>query len=118
MFEGLKTEMEYGKMIGQKYGLRKGLHVYTEEHGFSSALGIVTALGVTLIGLYIIAIVVGNLGTQVSDGSIKLSSAWNTTLTNVDSGARSSFQIANILPIAVVGVGVMAIVIGAFSMQN
>lgn len=118
MFEGLKLEMEYGKMVGQKYGLRKGLKVYSDEHGFSSALGIVTALGVTLIGLYIIAIVVGNLGTQVSDGSIKLSGAWNTTLTNVDTGARSSFQIANILPIAVVGVGVMAIVIGAFASQN
>jgi hypothetical protein len=102
MFEGFKTEFEYGKSLGKKYGLRKGLKVYSDEHGFTSALGIVTALGVVLIGLYIIAIVVGNMGTQVSDGSIKLSAAWNTTLTNVDTGARSSFQIANILPIAIV----------------
>jgi hypothetical protein len=113
----IRSEFEYGKMLGREHGLVKGLKVYSNEKGFTSALGIVTALGVVLIGLYIISIVVGNLGTQVSDGSIKLSSAWNTTLTNVDSGARSSFQIANILPIAIVGVGVMSIVIGAFSLQ-
>jgi hypothetical protein len=117
MFEGIKSEFEYGKSLGREHGLRRGLKVYSDEHGFTSALGIVTALGVVLIGLYIISIVVGNLGTQVTDGSIKLSSAWNTTLSNVDSGSRSSFQIANILPIAIVGVGVMSIVIGAFSLQ-
>ena len=117
MFEEILSEFEYGKTLGKEYGIRKGIKVYSEEHGFTSALGIVTALGVVLIGLYIISIVVGNLGTQVTDGSIKLSSAWNTTLSNVDTGSRSSFQIANILPIAIVGVGVMSIVIGAFSLQ-
>lgn len=114
----LSETIQHGKEIGRKYGIRKGVKVYMDEAGFTGALGIVTALGVVLIGMYVIAIVVGSMGSSITtNGIINTSSAWGTILSNVDTNARSSFQIANILPIAIVGVGVMSIVIGAFSFR-
>lgn len=102
MFEGFKTAYEHGKEVGKTYGLRKGVKLYLDEAGFGGALGIVTALGVVLIGMYVIAIVVGSMGNSITaNGIINTSSAWGTILSSVDTNARSSFQIANILPIAI-----------------
>jgi hypothetical protein len=110
MFEGIKTAYEHGKEVGKTYGVRKGVKLYLEEAGFGGALGIVTALGVVLIGMYVIAIVVGSMGNSITaNGIINTSSAWGTILSSVDTNARSSFQIANILPIAIVGVGVKSV---------
>lgn len=118
MLETLKDTYHVGKALGQKYGVRKGVKVFVDESGFTGALAIVTALGTVLIGMYVIAIVVGSMGSSItSNGIISNTSAWRTILDSVDTNARSSFQIANILPIAIVGVGVMSIVIGAFAFR-
>jgi hypothetical protein len=34
---------------------------------------------------------------------------------NIDSQAQATFNLANVLPIAIIGVGILMIVIGAFS---
>lgn len=112
-------DMEYyakkGYELGRKYGLVGGFKRYLDETGMTGAVGIIVALGAVLIGLYIIAIVVGSMGTQVTSGNILLSGRWNTTITSIDTSAGSTFNIASILPIAIVGVGIMTIVIGAFA---
>jgi hypothetical protein len=46
-----------------------------------------------------------------------LSSAWNQTLYGLDSGSNNSFSLAGILPIAIVGVGILVIIISAFAMR-
>jgi hypothetical protein len=79
------------------------------------AIGIIIAVGGVLIALYIIAVVVGSISYSVTSGNIKLSSTWNTTITNIDSQAQASFNLANVLPIAIIGVGILMIVIGAFA---
>lgn len=111
----LKYALTRGYELGKTYGVRKGIKVWREETGMVGAVAIITAIGAILIGLYVIAIVVGVLGTQVTSGNILMSARWNTTISNIDVNAGSTFNIANILPIAVVGVGIMTIVIGAFA---
>jgi hypothetical protein len=113
----MKSYAKRGYELGKKHGIAKGVKAYLDESGMTGAVGIVVALGAVLIGLYIIAIVVGAMGTQVTTGSILLSGRWNTTITNIDTSAGSSFNIASILPIAIVGVGIMTIVVGAFAVR-
>ncbi len=113
----VKSTAKRGFELGKKYGVVKGTKVYLNESGMTGAVGIVVALGAVLIGLYIIAIVVGAMGTQVTSGNILLSGKWNTTISNIDTSAGSSFNIASILPIAIVGVGIMTIVVGAFAVR-
>lgn len=99
--------MKHTYELGKKYGVIKGTRKYLDETGMTGAVGIIIGLGAVLIGLYIIAIVVGSMGTQVTSGNILLSSQWNTTVSSIDTSASSTFNIASILPIAIVGVGIM-----------
>jgi hypothetical protein len=110
-------DMKHTYELGKKHGIVKGVRKYLDESGMTGAVGIVIALGAVLIGLYIIAIVVGSMGTQVTSGNILLSSKWNTTVSSIDTSASSTFNIASILPIAIVGVGIMTIVVGAFAVR-
>jgi hypothetical protein len=112
-----------GFAMGAKYGLRGGFrHFHTDEAtpevdetAMQGAIGIIIAVGGVLIALYIIAVVVGSISYSVTSGNIKLSSTWNTTITNIDSQAQATFNLSNVLPIAIIGVGILMIVIGAFS---
>lgn len=113
--------MKHTFELGKKHGVVKGVRKYLDEQGMTGAVAIIIALGAVLIGLYIIAIVVGAMGTQVTGGNILLSGRWNTTISNIDASAGSTFNdgngglnsqytdggnIASILPIAIVGVGI------------
>lgn len=112
-----------GFAMGAKYGLAKGFRAYhseeatpeVDESAMQGAIGIIIAVGGVLIALYIIAVVVGSISYSVTSGNIKLSTTWNTTITNIDSQAQASFNLANVLPIAIIGVGILMIVIGAFA---
>ena len=112
-----------GFSFGAKYGLVKGFRAYhsaeatpeMDETAMQGAIGIIIAVGGVLIALYIIAVVVGSISYAVSSGNIKLSTTWNTTIANIDSQAQATFNLANVLPIAIIGVGILMIVIGAFS---
>ena len=115
--------VQRGLAMGAKHGLVKGFRAYhsteatpeLDETAMQGAIGIIIAVGGVLIALYIIAVVVGSISFAVTSGNIKLSTTWNTTITNIDSQAQATFNLANVLPIAIIGVGILMIVIGAFS---
>jgi hypothetical protein len=117
------AQAQRGFALGAKYGVLEGFRRYSEttetpkmdETAMQGAIGIIIAVGGVLIALYIIAVVVGSISYSVTSGNIKLSPAWNTTITNIDSQAQATFNLANVLPIAIIGVGILMIVIGAFS---
>ena len=112
-----------GYALGAKYGIQKGVVMYNEttetpkmdDSAMQGAIGIIIAVGGVLIALYVIAVVIGSISYAVTSGSIKLSPTWNNTITNIDSQAQATFNLANVLPIAIIGVGILMIVIGAFS---
>ncbi len=91
-----------GLAMGMKYGLRKGFRAFKsdeatpemDETAMQGAIGIIIAVGGVLIALYIIAVVVGSISFAVTSGNIKLSPTWNTTITNIDSQAQATFNLA------------------------
>ena len=105
-----------GYALGAKYGIQKGVVMYNEttetpkmdDSAMQGAIGIIIAVGGVLIALYIIAVVVGSISYAVTSGNIKLSPTWNTTITNIDSQAQATFNLANVLPIAIIGVGTVS----------
>ena len=110
---GFTYAAQRGFAMGAKYGLVKGFRAYhstevtpeLDESAMQGAIGIIIAVGGVLIALYIIAVVVGSISYSVTSGNIKLSPTWNTTITNIDSQAQATFNLANVLPIAIIGVG-------------
>jgi len=104
-----------GLAMGMKYGFRKGFRAFKsdeatpemDETAMQGAIGIIIAVGGVLIALYIIAVVVGSISYAVTSGNIKLSPTWNSTITNIDSQAQATFNLANVLPIAIIGVGIL-----------
>lgn len=110
--------------IGAKYGI-KGLTMYSDvnvptpevdESAMTGAVGIVVTLAAVIISLYICAIVIGSF-SKTATSNLGLPAAWNTTVTGLDTNAQSSFSLAGIIPIAVIGVGILVIIISAFAMQ-
>jgi hypothetical protein len=117
------SEINRAVALGSKYGL-KAITMYTDssvptpemdETAMAGAVGIIVTLAAVIIALYITAIVVGAM-SKTTQG-LGLPAAWNTTLTSLDTQATSSFSLAGILPIAIVGVGILVIIISAFAMQ-
>lgn len=98
----LKHSAVRGFAMGAKYGLVKGFRAYhsdeatpeLDETAMQGAIGIIIAVGGVLIALYIIAVVVGSISYAVTSGNIKLSPTWNSTITNIDSQAQATFNLA------------------------
>jgi hypothetical protein len=132
-------EMQRALALGARYGLR-AIPMYCdptvdtpqidESAEMSGAVGIVITLAAVIISLYITAIVVGSFsksisggggwygnGTAIGGGGMGMSSAWNQTVSGLDTNANNSFGLANVLPIAIVGVGILVIIISAFAMR-
>ena len=94
--------MQRGFALGAKHGLVKGFRAFTSEEAtpeldetaMQGAIGIIIAVGGVLIALYIIAVVVGSISNAVTSGNIRLSPTWNTTITNIDSQAQATFNLA------------------------
>lgn len=112
---------------GAKYGVVEGIKRnldpsepspnFNNDDAFAeNAIMVVISLSATIIALYITAIVVGSM-SKATASQLPLTNAWNSTMTSLDSQAGSSFSLAAILPIAIVGVGILVVVISAFSMQ-
>jgi hypothetical protein len=57
------------------------------------------------------------MSTTITGGSINMSQNWKNATNALDAQAQSSFTLMGILPIAIVGVGILGIIISAFSMQ-
>ena len=121
-----------GFAFGAKYGLKKGMAAYAsdevtpeiDETAMQGAIGIIIAVGGVLIALYIIGIVVGSISySVVASGEASgwaarngtYARSWCSTLNNMDTSAQASFNLANVMPIVIIGVGILMIVIGAFS---
>jgi hypothetical protein len=125
--------------LGAKYGL-KAVTMYcdstvpTPEMGegaeFEGSVGIVVTVAVVICALYIIAMIVGSMSKSVSGGSFQsngtplgsgaglgMSNVWNKTFYSMDVQANSSFTLGSVLPIAIVGIGILTIIIAAFSMR-
>jgi hypothetical protein len=112
--------------LGAKYGLTafsklNDPTVETPKMGesaaFAGAIGIVVTIAAVIIALYITAIVVGSMSTTITGGSINMSQNWKNATNALDAQAQSSFTLMGILPIAIVGVGILGIIISAFAMQ-
>jgi hypothetical protein len=117
------SEIQRAVAIGSKFGLN-GIRMYTDssvptpqmdESAMAGAIGVIVTLAAVIIALYITAIVVGAMSKTTT--GLGLPAAWNTTITGLDTQATSSFSLAGILPIAIVGVGILVIIISAFAMQ-
>ena len=95
-----------GFALGAKYGVLDGFRRFQtttetpkmDDSAMQGAIGIIIAVGGVLIALYIIAVVVGSISYAVTSGNIKLSPTWNTTITNIDSQAQATFNLANVPP--------------------
>jgi len=111
----LKVYKDLAYELGKQYGLRKGLRMYLDKTGFQGVMGVIMAFGGVIIGLYIIGVVTGSLGTQVSSGTIVMNSKWNTTITSLDTTASSAFNLAGVLPIAIIGTGILGLLLSAFA---
>ena len=131
-------EIRRGVALGSKFGL-KALSMYfdssvetpeIDERAVEGAVGIVITLSGVMIALYITILVVGSMSKSTIPGTynatsglweggsgIQLPAAWNNTLTTTNTNAQGSFSLAGILPIAIIGVGVLTIIISAFAMR-
>lgn len=119
------SELTRAVALGAKYGIRNGIEKYADitvetpeidSTAMEGAVGIVVTLAAVIIALYITAIVVGSMSKTATLG-LNLPTQWNTTVQQLDTQAQSSFSLAGILPIAIIGVGILVIIISAFAMR-
>jgi uncharacterized membrane protein YhfC len=112
LLTGGETRMFEGANKFYDRAYKKGLEMlYTDEKGEMDALGIILALGTVVIGMYIIAIVTGSIDYSVQSGNILMTGQFNTTIDQLSTNAATSFSLANIVPIAIVGIGVLGLVL-------
>jgi hypothetical protein len=98
---------------GARHGLIRGMkHLNDEANG---AILVVISMTTVIIGLYITAMVMGSMSGAAT--KIILKPAFNTTLSGIDQSAQSSYQLGGLIPLVVVGVGILGIVVGAFAMR-
>lgn len=103
-----------GYALGAKYGIQEGIVRYQhttetpkmDDSAMQGAIGIIIAVGGVLIALYIIAVVVGSISYAVTSGNIKLSPTWNTTISNIDSQAQATFNLAKFIIVSELKSGV------------
>lgn len=131
------AEINRAIALGSKYGL-KAIPMYADpavvtpsidESAMEGAVGIVITIAAVIIALYITAIVVGSMsksvsgsgfysnGTPIGTGGIGLPVKWNQTVFGLDATANSSFTLAGILPVAIIGVGILTIIIASLAMR-
>ena len=117
-------EVQRAVALGSKHGL-KAIRMYADASvdtpeidstAMEGAIGIVVTLAAVMIALYITILVVGSM-SKTATTAIALPATWNSTLSALDTNSTASFSLAGILPIAIVGVGVLVIIISAFSMR-
>ena len=103
----------YAYDLGKEHGLVEGYKRFCETAGVSAAMGIVIAFGGVLITMYMVILIVGKIATTATSGSMGLNSNWSTTVIQMDTAASGAVGMANILPIAIIGIGILALIIGS-----
>lgn len=106
----LNEAFKQGIALGRKYGLVKGIRMWTDQSG-NGAIGVIVIFAGVLITLYLSAMILGSMSATTTTG-LAMSSRWNTTVTAIDTSSASAFSLSNVLPLAVIGTGVMGVVIG------
>jgi len=134
---------EKGFELGREHGLLGGVKKLLSKDGLfdiradADAMGLMMAFGAVIIGLYILTIIMGSFsqtiignvtdyygnGTAMSFATSpgasgmtgSLNPRWNGTLADFDTSAGSSVNLAGVLPIAIVGIGILGVLLAAFS---
>lgn len=94
-------------------------YLYQNERGDADGkvIGIVVTLGAILIAIYILTMVTGGISQSTEQNPlINESSRWGSVFNNMDQMGGSSFQLASLLPVILVGLGVMGLVMAKFKM--
>ena len=103
--------------LGKTLGFRKGWEQFKSENGMAAALAIIVGFGGVMIALYLIALIVGKIGTIAVGTGMGLSTNWVNNITQMDTQATSAFSLANVLPVAVIGIGILGLVVGGLFRQ-
>lgn len=115
----LKHAVSTGFKAGKQHGVRQGLksykqQVFGESKGQTAGvLDNVLTIGIAAILIIVMVIVYAEFegAISITDHSTQAQTAFNNTNDNTYSG----FELASVLPIVLAGVGVLLVVIGAFS---
>ena len=83
---------------------------FVAEHG-NAGMNIIISFGAVLMALYIIIVVVGKLGTTAA--TLHTDVNWSNVSYNYDVAARGAVSMSQIIPIAIIGIGVLALIIGS-----
>lgn len=98
-------------------------YLYKDERGDAAgggmAMTLITTIALILIAVYILTMIVGGISLSTeSNPAINQSSAWGSTFDSMDRSGGSSMSLASMLPIILVGIGVMTFVMAAFKMKG
>jgi hypothetical protein len=110
--------MQSGKIGSEIIGSNYDYKSSSSSSSSVGVVGIVVALGAVLIGMYIIAIIVGSMGSTMAGLTEVTVTSTDSSTTFVNANSEDMFNIASILPIAIVGVGIMTIFVGAFAVMS
>jgi hypothetical protein len=95
-------------------------YLYQNERGDADGkvIGIVATLGAILIAIYILTMVTGGISQSTEQNSlINETSNWGPVFNNMDQMGGAGFQLASLLPIILVGIGVMGLIMVKLKMD-
>jgi hypothetical protein len=121
MFEMVIHAARKGTALGSKYGLaglgKLNEDVVINEDAIQGPEGIVISVAVVIIVMYIVTLIVGSMSNTVATGGVNMSQNWKNTTASLDTQSQGSFTLMQILPLAIVGVGILSVIIGAFAFR-
>ena len=141
MREFLSWAYDMGKRLGKEHGLIGGAKQLLSKNGLfaedaDGSTAVIMAFGAAILGLYIVTVVMGQVSQSLVGGNtpnstasplgtadknwsgysgIILSDRWNRTLYNFDTASTGSVSLAAVIPIAIIGVGILGLLMAAFS---
>ena len=119
----LKYTWDRSKELGRTFGLKEGWKHFKAENGEIAALGVIVTFGAVVISLYLVGLITGKIGSLVvpnggpAQNPFQLNASWYNTTVTLDQQAQSSMGLGNILPVAVIGIGILGLVIGGLFRQ-
>ena len=140
---GYELGKEQGLIRGAKNLFLSKNGLFSNE-GDSTGLAVIMAFGAAILGLYITSVVMGQVSKSIVGGAkdlfgngstdsrawysnitadgaqspgmtTSLNARWNNTLTNFDTASNGSVSLAAILPIAISCVGILGLLMSAFT---
>ena len=140
MREILSWAYDKGYELGRKHGLVGGAKELLKGRLFADdadmPLAVVMAFGAAILGLYITTIVMGSVSDAIVGGVTDyygngtamsfaynpesgmtgmMNTRWNKTLVNLDTSSSGSVSLAAVIPIAIIGIGILGLLMASFS---